>query len=90
MNLCVKPEVFQPAVESLDFSSRKQHKNTLSWNFIAHTDEIMKRDKEDLLYAHDHEVFLNNLNYFIEKIVAANDTFEFVTIRESGNIFRTL
>ena len=91
-----KLRYINPAVHTHYFKNGLQYinqhweiyKNTSTWVFISHPDEIAKANKKDLLYANNIDVYSDNILLFQQFLQDKNISVTYDTIHEASRKYK--
>ena len=89
INPCVKSVIFKNALKKFVNFNYKNSKY-IPWVLISHPDEIMKKNKKDLLYGHDENNFIKNIKSITNLILKKGETFEFCTVKNLGQKLKNI
>ena len=90
MNPAIHHHIFKDAVRYWKENIIKLNQKDYFWVFILHPEEIMKKNKNDLLYGHSRNIMCENLNFFNKVIIEMGDEFEYSTLSTAGKKWKIL
>lgn len=90
MNPAIHHHIFKDAVSFWKENIIKLNQKDYFWVFILHPEEIMGKNKNDLLYGHSRNIMYENLNFFNNVIIEMGDKFEYSTISTAAEKWKML
>jgi len=90
MNPAIHHHIFKDAVSFWKESIIKLNQKHYFWVFILHPEEIMEKNKNDLLYGYSRNNMYENLNLFNKVIKQMGDEFEYSTLSKAREKWKIL